>query len=59
MILLSPPGGIAPSYVLRTFATYEQCASERNRVGFDMAAAYPFERDFVITCRPHTAVAHG
>ena len=37
--------------VLNTFTTSEECQSERNRIGFDMAAAYPYERDFVIACR--------
>jgi hypothetical protein len=37
--------------VLNTFATPEECQIERNRVGFVMAEAYPYERDFVIACR--------
>ncbi len=37
--------------VLSTFETVEACQVERDRVGFEMAAAYPYERDFVIECR--------
>lgn len=37
--------------VLNAFATAEECQGERNRVGFEMAAAYPYERDFVIACQ--------
>ena len=32
-------------------ATSEECQSERNRIGCEMAAAYPYERDYVIACR--------
>jgi hypothetical protein len=37
--------------VLETYATAQQCQSERNRIGFEMAAAYPNDRDFVIACQ--------
>ena len=43
--------GFDPNTVLNTYATYEECQRERNRVGFEMAAAYPYERDFVIVCQ--------
>jgi hypothetical protein len=51
MILLNTVPGLEKITVLNTFATPEECQSERNRVGFEMAAAYPYERDFVIACR--------
>lgn len=50
MILLNDVPGISKVTVLRTFATYQECQVERNRVGFEMAEAYPNERDFVIAC---------
>ena len=37
--------------VLNHFTSAEDCQAERNRIGFDMAAAYPYDRDFVIACR--------
>jgi len=37
--------------VMNTFATPEECQIERNRIGFEMAAAYPYDRDFVIACQ--------
>ena len=47
--------GIVPGHnkvtVLNTFATVEECQVERNRISFEMAAAYPNERDFVIACQ--------
>ena len=43
--------GLEKITVLNTFATSEECQSERNRIGFEMAAAYPYERDFVIACQ--------
>ena len=51
MVLLNGVPGITSTTVLNTYATSEQCQTERNRVGFEMAAAYPYERDFVIACR--------
>jgi hypothetical protein len=35
---------------LQTYATSWECQSERNRIGYEMAEAYPHERDFVIAC---------
>lgn len=50
MILLSHVPGISAVTVLQTYATVEECQTERNRIGFEMAEAYPHERDFVIAC---------
>jgi hypothetical protein len=36
--------------VLNTFATYEACKPERDRIGFEMAESYPYENDFRIVC---------
>ena len=38
-------------FLLETFSTAEDCQVERNRIGFEMAAAYPYDRDFVIACQ--------
>jgi hypothetical protein len=51
MILLNTVPGLEKITVLNTFSSSEECQSERNRIGFEMAAAYPYERDFVIACR--------
>ena len=51
MVLLNIVPGLNKVTVLNTFATAEECQVERNRIGFEMAAAYPNERDFVIACQ--------
>ncbi len=51
MVLLNTMPGLEKITVLNTFATSEECQTERSRIGFEMAAAYPYERDFVIACR--------
>lgn len=50
IVLLAPPSGINRVTVLETFATYEDCQPERNRVGFEMAESYPHDSDFRIVC---------
>ena len=51
IVLLNIVPGIDKVMVLNTYATSEECQNERNRIGFDMAEAYPYDRDFVITCQ--------
>jgi len=51
MILLSNVQGLDKVVVLSTYATSQECQTERNRVGYEMAEAYPHERDFVIACQ--------
>lgn len=51
IVLLNIVPGLERIMVLNTFATSEECQIERNRVGFEMAEAYPHERDFVIACQ--------
>lgn len=51
MVLLHTVPGLEKITVLNTCATSEECQSERSRRDFEMAAAYPYERDFVIACR--------
>jgi hypothetical protein len=43
--------GLDKTVVLNTFTTSEECQKERDRVGFEMAKAYPNDRDFEIACR--------
>ncbi|HXV68461.1 MAG TPA: hypothetical protein VD738_05995 [Nitrospira sp.] len=51
MVLPHEIPGFTHTTVLNRYATSEQCQSARNHVGFEMAAAYPYERDFVMTCQ--------
>ena len=51
IVLLNIVPGLERVTVLNTFATSEECQIERNRIGFEMAKAYPDERDFFIACR--------
>ena len=52
LIVMLPCSPVYPAAVrLNQFYTYEQCRVERDRIGFEMAEAYPWERDFVIECR--------
>ena len=51
MILLNDVPGLDNIMVLNTFTTSQECQTERNRIGYEMAAAYPYERDFVIACQ--------
>ena len=51
IILLNIVPGLERVTVLNTFVTSEECQSEQNRIGFEMAKAYPNEHDFVIACR--------
>ncbi len=53
IVLLSAVPGINRATVLNTFATQEACQPERDRVGFEMAEAYPGENDFLIVCEFH------
>ncbi len=51
IVLLNIVPGLEKITVLNTFATSEECQIERNRIAFEMAAACPDDRDFVIACR--------
>lgn len=51
IVLLAAPIGIRPVTVLNTFATYEGCKPERDRIGFAMAESYPYENTFRIVCQ--------
>ena len=50
IVLLNGVPGLDKIMKLETYATAEECQSERNRIGYEMAAAYPDDRDFVIAC---------
>ena len=54
LILLNDVPGLTKTTVLQTYTTAQECQIERNRIGFEMAAAYPYERDFVIACQLNT-----
>jgi len=49
-VLLNGVPGLDKIMKLETYATAEECQSERNRIGYEMAAAYHDDRDFVIAC---------
>lgn len=51
IILLTEVPALSKITVLGTYASAQECQMERNRVGFEMAEAYPYERDFVIACQ--------
>lgn len=53
IVLLAAPTDISRITVLSTFATYEDCRPERDRVGFEMAESYPNDHDFRIVCKYH------
>ena len=57
MVLLNVVPGLDKSTVLNTFSTVGECQIERDRIGFAMAEAYPYERDFVIVCQ--LSLKHG
>jgi hypothetical protein len=40
--------------VLETFETQQACLIERDRIGFEMAAAYEYEHDFDVVCQLQT-----
>ena len=51
IVLLNTVPGLDRIMKLETYTTAQECQSERNRIGFEMAAAYPYDRDFVIACQ--------
>ena len=51
IILLNTVPGISTVTALQTYPTSQECHSERDRIGYEMAETYPNERDFVIACR--------
>jgi hypothetical protein len=50
IVLLVAPAGISRVTVLNSFASYEECKPERDRIGFAMAESYPQENTFRIEC---------
>jgi hypothetical protein len=51
IVLFNAVPGLDNIMKLETYATYQECQIERNRIGYEMAAAYPYDRDFVIACQ--------
>ncbi len=49
VIVLLLPVADAEQVVLKSFATYEECQPERDRVGLEMAESYPYDA-FRIIC---------
>ena len=49
VILAQNPTGPSKS-LLNTFTTYEDCVSERDRIGTAMKEAYPNDTDFTLVC---------
>lgn len=56
LVLLTVVPGLERITVLNEFPTFRECSGERNRIGFDMAEAYPWVADFRIECRLKEAV---
>ena len=48
IVLLVAPAGSSRVTVLNSFATYEDCKPERDRIGFAMAESYPDDNTFRI-----------
>ena len=51
IVLLNNVPGLEKIMKLETYATYDECQVERNRIGFEMAESYPYDRDFLIACQ--------
>jgi len=53
MVLLNMNGvpGLDKIIVLQTYTTSQECQSERDRIGYEMVAAYPDDHDFVLACQ--------
>jgi|GEM_PF-900046 len=51
IILLNTVPGISPVTLLQTYPISQECHNERERIGDEMAKAYPDDRDFEIACR--------
>jgi hypothetical protein len=51
IVLLNTVPGLDKIMKLEMYATSQECQIERNRIGYEMAAAYPYDRDFVIACQ--------
>jgi hypothetical protein len=37
--------------VIERFVNQEDCQEKRDKVGYNMAEAYPYERDFIVECQ--------
>ena len=43
--------GLDKIMVLQTYATSQECQIERDRIDYEMVAAYPDDHDFVLACQ--------
>jgi elongation factor P--beta-lysine ligase len=50
MVIMAPGLGADREVVIEHYPTQEACRIERNRIGFEMAKAYPWEMTFRIEC---------
>ncbi len=50
IVLIAPPDGFSKKTLLEAYHTEQECMDNRNRVGWEMAEAYPQEPDFRIVC---------
>lgn len=51
LLVLHWPGFPEKVTVLNSFDTQHACQVERDKIGFAMAEAYPFDHDYSIQCR--------
>ena len=51
IVLLNQVPGIPTVTMLQTYPTSQECYSERDRIGDEMAKSYPDNQDFEIACR--------
>ena len=51
IVLFNAVPGFDNIMKLETYATAQECQIERDRIGYEMAAAYPYDRDFMIACQ--------
>lgn len=57
ILLVIPSLGVKSEQVLEHYATLQACQVERDRIGFEMAEAYPDDPTFTIAClykAPHS-----
>jgi len=57
VLLLVFLASTAKPIVIERFVNQEDCQEKRDSVGFNMAEAYPYERDFVLVCQLQARVA--
>ena len=51
LLVFLPPLTWHQAIEIDRYTAWEACQKERDRIGFEMAEAYPWEHDFNIECR--------